>query len=45
MFEEMIDDIDCECEAEEMRAGKFCKTCILILKVRQFRPVQGWGWV
>ncbi len=33
---EQIDEIGCECKAEEIRAGKFCDTCKLLLKVEQY---------
>lgn len=36
MFINMVEKVDCRCEAEEMRAGKFCDTCILISKVKQY---------
>lgn len=36
MLSKMIDKIDCRCEAEEMRAGKFCDTCRLIVKVHEY---------
>jgi hypothetical protein len=36
MFYKMIDSIDCECEAEKMRVGIFCETCVLISRVRQY---------
>jgi len=36
MFSKMIDKIGCRCEAEEMRAGKFCDTCTLIVKVNEY---------
>ena len=36
MFEKMIGNVECECEAEKMRAGEFCNTCVLISRVRQY---------
>lgn len=33
---EQIDEIGCECKAEEIRAGNFCDTCRLLFKVDQY---------
>lgn len=34
MFEKI--QYECECEAPKMRAGKFCKICVLATRVRQY---------
>jgi hypothetical protein len=31
-----IDAIGCQCEAEEIRQGRYCKTCNLMLKVDKY---------
>jgi hypothetical protein len=33
LFEDQVDKIGCECEAEGIRQGQYCDTCRLITKV------------
>ena len=33
---EQVEEIGCECKAEEIRAGNFCDTCKLLFKVEQY---------
>jgi hypothetical protein len=36
LFSKRLDKISCRCEAEEMRAGRFCDTCRLIVKINEY---------
>ena len=36
LLSERIDKIGCECEAEQMRQGRFCDTCKLLVKVNDY---------
>jgi hypothetical protein len=36
LFSKRLDKIRCRCKAEEMRAGRFCDTCKLILKINEY---------
>lgn len=36
LLNERIDKIPCDCAAEEMRQGKFCKTCKLLARVNDY---------
>jgi hypothetical protein len=36
LFSKRIDKISCRCEAEEMRAGRFCDTCKLIVRINEY---------
>jgi len=36
LIQDRIDKIPCDCKTEEMRAGKFCKTCRLLAKVNDY---------
>jgi hypothetical protein len=36
LFSNRLDKISCRCEAEEMRAGRFCDTCKLIVKINEY---------
>lgn len=47
----VIDEINCECEAEKIRAGEYCDTCKLLVKVNEYmldlfkRESQGRGTI
>ena len=36
LFSKRLDKISCRCKAEEMRAGRFCDTCKLIVKINEY---------
>jgi hypothetical protein len=36
LFSKRLDKISYRCEAEEMRAGRFCDTCKLIVKINEY---------
>src|SRR5205823_14303006 len=36
LIQDRIEKIPCDCKTEEMRAGKFCKTCRLLAKVNDY---------
>jgi hypothetical protein len=36
LFEDQVDKIGCECEAEDIRQGIFCDTCKLMTKVNSY---------
>jgi hypothetical protein len=36
LFSKRLDKISCRCEADEMRAGRFCDTCKLIVKINEY---------
>jgi hypothetical protein len=36
LFSKRLDKINCRCEAVQMRAGRFCDTCKLIVKIDEY---------
>jgi hypothetical protein len=36
LFSKVIDEIGCECKGEEIRAGNYCNTCKLLVRVNEY---------